>query len=67
MLYSLDSSSCEFYVSFGFDRNSGGFIITLPDWIVGLLRLKCEADQVFLVALILALEPEQFGQLCHKR
>ena len=49
---------CELNVSFGFDRGSGGFIGILPDGTVRLLRLKCEADQVVLVALVVALEPD---------
>ena len=58
MLYSLDSPSCELYVSFGFDRSSGGFIGILPDWTVRLLRLKYEVDQVVLMVLVVALEPD---------
>ena len=57
MLYSLDSLSCELYVSFGFDRNSDGLIGILSDWTIILLRLKCEADPVVFVALVVALDP----------
>ena len=41
MLYSLDLTSCELHVIFGFDRRSGGFFGTLPDSPAGLLHLKC--------------------------
>jgi hypothetical protein len=57
MLYSLDSLSCELYVSFGFDRSSDGFIGILSDRTIILLHLKCKADPIVFVALVVALDP----------
>ena len=58
MLYSLDSPSCELHVSFGFDRGSGGFFGTLPDRMIGLLRLKCVLAGIALEVMVSALEPD---------
>ena len=57
MLYSLDSPSCELQVKlWGFDRSSGGFIGTLPNWTVGLLRLKCVLAGITFMVMVSALE-----------
>ena len=58
MLYFLDSPSCGLYVSFGFDRRSGGFFGTLPDSPAGLLRLKCVLAGITFMVMVSALEPD---------
>ena len=58
MLYSLDSPSRGLYVSFGFDRRSGGFFGTLPDSHAGLLRLKCVLTRIDFMERVSALEAD---------
>ena len=38
--------------------HSGGFIGTLPDWTVGLLRLKCVLAGITFMEMVSALEPD---------
>ena len=59
MLYSLDSPSCELQVKlWGFDRSSGGFIGTLPDYTAGVLRLKSVLAGITFMVMVSALEPD---------
>ena len=58
LLYSLDSPSCDFCASFGFDRSIGGFIETLPDSAAGLLHLKCVLTHMAFKVMASALEPD---------